>query len=478
MKTGSWHFLSGSVNLVGFVVMALCANFWSNHLQQLHENDMWFSNIKEVEREISFRTEQGFYYSYYKQLIKATSLPQGFQDLCQDNATEHGHTINVWKRFNLYQELVLATIHKLVSFNMEPIMFYVEVVFSLQGFHAAMLFLLSWQLSGTWLSGVLSICLMLVHRSEITRVSYTVPLREHFSLPFFYAMIVSISRFLNFGSSQKKAKQNFWATKEFHLVQIYVMTFLFVITWQFAQFAILLHSLMCFALATSGLLNKDRVSNVLSVHFCAILCVWYCQFYQPMVINSLAVSFIPQAILSLQSQMDEPAKLRQNGVLRNVGRVAVRIGLVLIATLALNTMMKTLLGQADDNHIFQFVASWLGFQDETDFDTRLYRCLAAFKPLGWAMYEKLASNGALLVYFLYLAAQLVFMFLTLCRQWYVKEKNEEQNGHQKKTEKNTNWFTDWLEKLHSDVNLNFIVTMDQSPALVYNFGKLFQERCC
>ena len=47
--------------------------------------------------------------------------------------------------------------------------------------------------------------------------------------------------------------------QKFVLVQVYVMTFIFVITWQFAQFALLLHSLMCFILATAHLLNKDQV---------------------------------------------------------------------------------------------------------------------------------------------------------------------------------------------------------------------------
>lgn len=33
--------------------------------------------LQEVEREISFRTECGLYYSYYKQMIQAASIQQG-----------------------------------------------------------------------------------------------------------------------------------------------------------------------------------------------------------------------------------------------------------------------------------------------------------------------------------------------------------------------------------------------------------------
>lgn len=34
-------------------------------------------HLQEVEREISFRTECGLYYSYYKQMIQAASIQQG-----------------------------------------------------------------------------------------------------------------------------------------------------------------------------------------------------------------------------------------------------------------------------------------------------------------------------------------------------------------------------------------------------------------
>ena len=45
-KMLNWHPLVKSLNtVIGLLVMTVLANLWSNHLQQLHENDMWFSNI-------------------------------------------------------------------------------------------------------------------------------------------------------------------------------------------------------------------------------------------------------------------------------------------------------------------------------------------------------------------------------------------------------------------------------------------------
>ena len=54
--------------------------------------------LQEVEREISFRTEQGLYYSYFKQLVQAPSLKEGFLQLKQDNLTESTNTVNMFER--------------------------------------------------------------------------------------------------------------------------------------------------------------------------------------------------------------------------------------------------------------------------------------------------------------------------------------------------------------------------------------------
>ncbi|KTG36815.1 hypothetical protein cypCar_00018643 [Cyprinus carpio] len=79
--------MTGSI--VGISLGLLCCIYVST----LHENDLWFSNIKEVEREISFRTECGLYYSYYKQMLKAPSIQQGTEIYSQDRFTGYKVTL-------------------------------------------------------------------------------------------------------------------------------------------------------------------------------------------------------------------------------------------------------------------------------------------------------------------------------------------------------------------------------------------------
>lgn len=72
----------------------------------------------------------------------------------------------------------------------------------------------------------------------------------------------------------------------------------------------------------------------------AVVFVWYLQFYQPMVLNSLVVSFIPFAILSLQSQTDDVSATRNMSIVSNIMSVLIKISLVLISTFAFNLILK------------------------------------------------------------------------------------------------------------------------------------------
>ena len=77
------------------------------------------SFLQEVEREISFRTEQGLYYSYYKQLLNAPSLSSGLEQLQADNLTESTNTINILQRC-----IIVA------SFITKPFLYYAGSIFT------------------------------------------------------------------------------------------------------------------------------------------------------------------------------------------------------------------------------------------------------------------------------------------------------------------------------------------------------------
>ena len=85
----------------------------------------------------------------------------------------------------------------------------------------------------------------------MTRVTFTVPLREHFSLPFIFLHYLLAGRHLRAPAP---------APAPATLLGLYVSGVLFTVSWQFAQFVLLIQALVLFVLGTVGLLGELLLS--------------------------------------------------------------------------------------------------------------------------------------------------------------------------------------------------------------------------
>ncbi|XP_035008023.1 probable C-mannosyltransferase DPY19L3 isoform X1 [Hippoglossus stenolepis] len=361
------------------VTQAWCVN-------SLHENLLWFSQLMEVEREISFRTECGLYYSYYKQMLQAPSIQEGLSDLIHDNLTESKRTINLLQRMNIYQEVFLSVLYRLLPIQsyLEPVYFYIYTVFSLQAVYVIALYLTAWLLSGSWLAGALTGVWYILNRVDTTRVEFTISLRENWSLPFLALQVTAITCYLRPQLTALQQKVMVWL--------MYVTTFCFCLTWQFNQFILLVQALIIYTLDCIDFLTTTQVTTLYLVQVCGLLSVWLLQFCNPMILGSLVLSFIVAALFIRHCQ----SGLKTGSLMARLGKLLLHTAMVLLLTFTINYLAKKVLQLRSDEHIFKFIKSKLALGQTRDFDASLYLCEEAFGLLPLDTLERLA--GTLLLY--------------------------------------------------------------------------------
>ncbi|XP_065057638.1 protein C-mannosyl-transferase DPY19L3-like [Rhopilema esculentum] len=391
------------VNLVVGILIAFYIGYkYAKYVGDLHENDMWFSNIKQVEREISFRTEAGLYFSYYKQMVLAPTISEGIRQLMYDNKTEHLRTINILNRFNVYQEVILAVIYKALNLKnyLEYVYFYINTVFGLHGMYMVAIYFSSWLMSGTWLAGVLGTAFYAYNRVDTTRVSYTIPLRESFSLPFIYMQLAAITLYFKPGISQRM--------QAFGLAGIFIGTLFTIITWQFAQFVFLLEGFALFGAWCLDIIPRKKAQSVLFVISGCLLLVCVIQFINDMLITSLTLHFCLAALLIIELTDNGG---QGQGIFRRIFKLLFTAVAVLALTFIINFVLKNFILKIDsDEHIFKFVLAKMGYGEalKRDFDSLLYLCEGAFNYLPMDTFIRLTDG---IVFPCYAAAMLVTLIL-------------------------------------------------------------------
>ncbi|XP_066184044.1 protein C-mannosyl-transferase DPY19L3 isoform X3 [Sylvia atricapilla] len=413
-----WNVLSITVGGIVAITLGLLT---SVYVATLHENDLWFSNIKEVEREISFRTECGLYYSYYKQMIQAASIQQGLHGLVYDNKTESVRTINILERMNVYQEVFLSILYRILPIQqyLEPVYFYIYTLFGLQAVYVIALYITSWLLSGTWLSGLLAACWYIANRVDTTRVEFTIPLRENWALPFFAVQIAAITYLLRTHLQP--------AQERLTLMIVFIATFLFSLTWQFNQFMMLIQALALFILDCLDMLPTAKVTWLYIIQISGLLLVCVLQFFNSMILGSLLISFNVSVLIARTIQKN----LKKGGLLNRLGKLILHVLLVLCLTLLINKFIKKILNLESDEHIFKFLKAKFGFGATRDFDANLYLCEEAFGLLPLNTFSRLSSTLLFYVYgfvlFLLTVAAVIVAFRNLSgsNQVQLKEKMEE-----------------------------------------------------
>ncbi|XP_072135273.1 protein C-mannosyl-transferase DPY19L3 isoform X3 [Mobula birostris] len=309
----------------------------------------------------------------------------------------------------LITSVYVATLHEndlwfsAIQNYLAPVFFYIYTVFGLQALYVISLYVTSWLLSGTWISGALGATWYILNRIDTTRVEFTIPLRENWSLPFFALQIMAITYYLR---PQIRPLQ-----QRLSLTLIMASTFLFCITWQFNQFILLIQAVALFSLDCLDMVPTSKVTSLYFVHVVSLLLVWILQFNNSMLLGSLVLSFILAALVVRYFQRN----LKSGTFAVRVVKLLLHLIVIFSLTFVTNNIIKRILGLESDEHIFKFLKAKFGFGATRDFDAKLYLCEEAFGLLPHDTFQRLLNTLILPSYLLVLVITMIIALIVAIR---------------------------------------------------------------
>lgn len=205
------------------------------------------------EQQVStLKTENGFYYSYFAEVVQAPSLMPAIWGALRDERSEAPDVVNAVERFNIYQELVSGALFRAVRSVIgaelvgDPWNFFIFCIAVLNGAGHMALAALAGSVGGGGLRGglipgIILALVLFLHRSDFSRIQETgmFNLRENWALPFLWGQVLSLHRLLLThpgmlrGGSTEGGSQ-FW------LWSFRLCTVACIVLWQFSAFAFLL----------------------------------------------------------------------------------------------------------------------------------------------------------------------------------------------------------------------------------------------
>ncbi|CAF1350600.1 unnamed protein product, partial [Adineta ricciae] len=445
--------------LVIMIIAFTLSYFHFYYIYELFENDRHFSHLSTLERELSFRTEMGLYYSYFKEIaIDAPSFTEGFLSILSDNRTEAPTTINVLERFNLYPEVVLSFIYRFMnSRNMltqicyrvgrgdsmspvlsceghkEPTYFYVTCVFLLNGCLLGVLFLLGTYLSKSILGGLLTALAYMFNHGEATRIMWTPPLRESFSFPFHIVQLFAITyilqqqtsfnndvlkSFLGYikkhdipPSSTDLPQNSMVRRRKIQLVFILCgSTVLYMLPWQFAQFTLATQLLSLGVLFIFNLLSCEQFFFILCTQILSLIISAILMFGNRMLLTSLfsitVFSFYLVCIFDMFFRYSS-SHFQSYRLVIIVRRTSLfTLAFIFMKFLIIGLLLKS---PDDDAHIWDILKSKLSSRYRT-FDTQLYTCAKEFDFIELETLIKLCKTGLIPLSFI-IIGRIVYDFL-------------------------------------------------------------------
>ncbi|XP_056273718.1 probable C-mannosyltransferase DPY19L4 isoform X2 [Pseudoliparis swirei] len=390
----------------GCLAAAACGVLYATYMSLYHGRKFWFSIRQDVEREITFQGGSGLYYFYYKHMLTAPSFEKGFYELTLDNGTVSGQTINAVERFSLYPELILSFIYRVTGSQdfVEPIYFYIGAVFGLQSIYVIALFVCSWVMSGTWVSGMLAVSWYVINRPDTTKVDYAIPLRDNWALPYFSCQVATLTGFLSNNISS--------ATEMCCYCTLTATTFIFLLVWEHSHYVLFVQGLCLFLLDSFDLVPPRKIADVHKAYLGALFLAYLLQFQNPSLVSSPLLSLLIGSVLARYFQQ----KMKMGPFVARVMKLFLHFHLVFTTGITFSYLVKKLVPVSGGDFILKFLEVKFWLNTTTDFITNFLLCQESLQTPGQDLFLRLTQTSVLPFYLLVLTVCLLSTLQTIYRR--------------------------------------------------------------
>ena len=362
-----------------------------------YDESTYFFSRNNSQREVCLLTESGWYYSFYKDFITAPSFSKGLQALVRNSNTEAPDTINALQRFNIHQEFLTGVLYRAIGAGyVDPVTFYLGVLFLLNGVGFAAFFCVASQLGGSTFFGICSVLFYLLNWFEASRLWFLPSLRECWAIPILFAQHNASIKIIQDPSTLVGQLPVLLTTS------VMLMTF-----WQFSTFVMFVETIAIVKLNCCGYIPNGVATRLATTSLTTLVITSVVQLggTQSLLFGSpfslTVISFL--MVLGLEHFI---CKFRHQTVPLHAGTpvddarnklsplfVYLKGVTVMMLMVLLKVVVNNVLGLKDDSHIFSVLKVRLGLHNTTDFDTRLYTdANDAFQPLSKEFYMSLSTS--------------------------------------------------------------------------------------
>ncbi|XP_015212978.1 probable C-mannosyltransferase DPY19L4 isoform X1 [Lepisosteus oculatus] len=376
----------------GCLAAVMSGMMYAIYLSTYHERKFWFSSRQELEREITFQSGSGVYYYYYKHLLTVPSFERGVYELTHDNRTISMQTINAVEHLSLYPELITSLLYRITGSQevIEPVYFYIGVVFGLQAIYVTALFVSSWVMSGTWVAGMLAVAWYIINRPDTTKVDHAIPLRENWALPYFSCQVTALTGFLRNNISS--------ATEMFCYLLISASTFTFIMIWEYSHYVLFIQGLALFLLDSFDLVPPRKVADVHKIYLCSVALGYIMQFQNPSLLSSPLLCLMMGSVLARYLQQN----MKKGPLVTRLIKILLHFYLVFTISIMFHYVVKRIIPVNESDHIFRFLEVKFGLNTTTDFITNMLLCQEAFQKPTQDFFLRLTQASVLPFYILVL----------------------------------------------------------------------------